>query len=59
MEKKQPKTKQETSPLALHKETLRRLEDSELRGAVGAARLWRPVGFDDDTTPIYSYEEVP
>jgi len=55
MEKKQ----QKASPLALHKETLRRLEDSELRGAVGEARGWKPVGFDDDTTPIYSYEEVP
>ncbi|HKH48852.1 MAG TPA: hypothetical protein VKM72_29650 [Thermoanaerobaculia bacterium] len=59
MEKKQLKAKQKTSSLALHKETLRRLEDSELRGAVGAARLWKPAGFEDDTTPIYSYEEVP
>lgn len=59
MEKKGPRTKQKTSPLALRKETLRQLEDSELRGAAGAARMWKPTGFDDDTTPIYGYEDVP
>jgi len=53
------KTKQKVTLLALRKETLRRLEDSELRGAVGAARMWKPVGFDDDTTPIYSEVEEP
>ena len=59
MEKKQAKAQQKASALALRKETLRSLGDSELRGAVGAARMWKPAGFDDDTTPIYSYEEVP
>ena len=56
MEKKQLKMKQPGSSLALRKETLRRLGDLELRGAAGGARLWRPGGFADDTTPIY--EEV-
>jgi hypothetical protein len=50
------KTKQEkTSPLAVRKETLRRLEDSALQGVAGVAKIWIPVGFADDTTPIYSY----
>ena len=59
MEKKQPKAKQKASPLALHKETLRSLGDSELQGVAAGARGYKPVGFDDDTTPIYSYEDVP
>ncbi|HKH47376.1 MAG TPA: hypothetical protein VKM72_22190 [Thermoanaerobaculia bacterium] len=59
MKKKQLKAKQKASQLALRRETLRSLGDSELRGVDGAARGWKPVGFDDDTTPIYSYEEVP
>jgi len=59
MEKKQQKAKQKASALRLHKETLRRLDDSELRGAVGGARMWKPAGFDDDTTPIYSEVEEP
>jgi len=59
MEKKQAKTKQNTSPLALHRETLRRLENSELQGVAGGARIYKPVGFDDDTTPIYGYEDMP
>jgi len=59
MEKKQPKTRQKASPLALRRETLRSLGDSELQGVAGGARIYKPVGFDDDTTPIYSYEEVP
>ena len=58
MEKKQPKTKQ-ASPLVLRKETLRRLEDSELREAAGGARAWKPLGFGDDTAPIYSEVEEP
>ena len=56
MEKKQQKTKQPGSSLALRKETLRQFGDSELRGAAGGARMWKPAGFADDTTPIY--EEV-
>jgi hypothetical protein len=58
MEKGQSKTKK-TSALALRKETLWRLEDSKLQGVAGAARLWPPIGFADDTTPIYSYEDLP
>ena len=57
MEKRQPK--QKTGPLALRKETLRRLDDSALQGVAGAARMWRPVGVAADTTPIYSYQELP
>ena len=53
------KAKQKTGVLALRRETLRLLGDSELRRVDGAARLWRPVGFDDDTAPIYSEMEMP
>ncbi|HKH47375.1 MAG TPA: hypothetical protein VKM72_22185 [Thermoanaerobaculia bacterium] len=59
MKKEPSQPNQKTDPLALRKETLRSLGDSELRGVDGAARMWKPVGFDDDTTPIYAYEEVP
>ena len=57
MKKKELKTKQ--TSLALRKETLGRLENSELRGAVGAVRMWRPVGFAGDTTPIYDWVDEP
>jgi hypothetical protein len=53
MEKKQLKTIQMASVLALRKETLRRLADRELRGVAGGGRLRVPGGFYDDTTPIY------
>jgi hypothetical protein len=59
MEKKRSITRKQSSPLALHKETLRRLADSELRGAAGGARIRVPVGFDDDTEPIFVYEDEP
>ena len=52
LEKKQPKTKQKL-PLTLRTETLRRLEGSQLQGVAGGARIRIPVGFADDTTPIY------
>jgi hypothetical protein len=55
VEKRQPKTKKKTSSLALRKETLRWLGTSELQGVAGAAKIWVPIGFGDDTTPIYSY----
>jgi hypothetical protein len=58
MKRKEPKAKQ-TSPLALRKETLRRLDDLELQGVAGAARVRIPVGFAEDTIPIYSYEDLP
>jgi len=57
MEKKQ--LKQQGRSLALRKETLPRLGDSELRGAAGGGRYWKPLGFADDTTPIYSEVEEP
>jgi len=56
MEKKQ--LNQKPSPLTLRKETLRRLADSVLLVAAGA-RGRIPVGFADDTTPIYSDVEGP
>jgi hypothetical protein len=58
MKRKELKTKQ-TSLLVLRKETLRRLEDSELQGVAGAARMWKPAGFAEDTTPIYDYVDEP
>ncbi|MFL6260014.1 MAG: hypothetical protein ACJ76Y_09905 [Thermoanaerobaculia bacterium] len=58
MEKNQLKTKK-SSRFAFHKETLRRLEDSELQGVAGAARTYKPVGFAEDTTPIYDYVDEP
>ena len=59
MEKKQLKTQQKTSALTLYKETLWQLEDSELQEVAGVARMWKPLGFAEDTTPIYSYEDQP
>jgi hypothetical protein len=59
MEKKPLKTKQKTSSLGLCKETLRQLEKPELRHVGGGAKIWIPVGFADDTTPLYVYQDVP
>jgi hypothetical protein len=53
MEKKQ-KAKQKPTSLKLHSETLRRLDDSRLQGVAGGGRLRVPVGYADDTTPIYN-----
>jgi hypothetical protein len=39
--------------LTLKTETLRQLDDSQLKGAAGGGRLRVPVGLRDDTTPIY------
>jgi hypothetical protein len=55
---KRLKTNQKTSAPALRKETLRRLEEVELRAA-GAARIYVPIGRAEDTTPIYSYVDLP
>jgi hypothetical protein len=41
------------NPLPLHREDLRVLAGSELRGAVGGSRVRIPVGFAGDTTPLY------
>jgi hypothetical protein len=51
MKKKQ--TQQQTPTLSLRRETLRRLDDESLQGAAGGGRLRVPVGFADDTTPLY------
>jgi hypothetical protein len=59
MEKKRSTAQKKGSALALLREALRRLADSELRGAAGGARIRVPVGFDDDTAPIFGYEDVP
>lgn len=54
MEKENRNIRQRTSSLALRRETLRRLADSELQGVAGeGGRLRVPGGFADDTTPIY------
>jgi hypothetical protein len=58
VEKNKLKTKQNTGALVLRKEILRRLEESELQGVAGAARVWRP-GYAEDTTPIYIYDDQP
>ena len=55
MEKKHSTAKQKTAALRLRTETLRRLDDSELQTvAGGAGRIHIPIGFEDDTTPIYA-----
>jgi hypothetical protein len=56
MEKKQASAKQKKAFLKLRTETLHRLEGPKLRAVVGGARLWRPLGYAEDTTPLY--EEV-
>ena len=46
--------KQKTASLRLRTETLRRLDDVALLGLVGGGgRLRIPIGFANDTTPIY------
>jgi hypothetical protein len=50
--KKQQRLTEEKSPLTVRRETLRRLDGSELKEAVGGGRLRVPGGFYDDTTPI-------
>ncbi|HEX3529589.1 MAG TPA: hypothetical protein VH988_21220 [Thermoanaerobaculia bacterium] len=55
MKKKHSTAKQKTAALRLRTETLRRLDDSELQTvAGGAGRIRIPIGFEDDTTPIYA-----
>lgn len=54
MEKKTTQSKQKTTSLKLRTETLRRLDDSQLRAAAGGGRLRVPSGLADDTT---TYED--
>jgi hypothetical protein len=54
MEKKQRTGKKKASSLGLQTETLRRLDDARLQRAAGGGRIRIPVGFADDTTPIYN-----
>jgi hypothetical protein len=53
MERKKSEMKQKAASLKLRTETLRRLDDPQLRGVAGGGRLRVPVGFADNTTPIY------
>jgi hypothetical protein len=46
------KTRQKTTRPVLHKETLWHLQKSEMWVVVGGARIWRPSGYAEDTTPI-------
>ncbi len=50
MEKKQAK---KASTLTLRTETLRRLDHAHLPRVAGGGRLRVPIGFADDTTPLY------
>jgi hypothetical protein len=55
MEKKHSTPKQKTAALRLRTETLRRLDDSELQTVAGGGfKIRIPIGFEDDTTPIYA-----
>lgn len=51
MKKKQQMIKK--SALTTHKETLHLLWKEELRGVIGKSRIHIPIGYQDDTTPIY------
>jgi hypothetical protein len=42
---------QNTAVLRLRRETLSWLDDPKLRVVGGGVRIWKPVGFADDTTP--------
>jgi hypothetical protein len=52
MEKKTSKVSQKAT-LGLRKETLHQLDDSQMQAVAGAGRIHIPIGFADDTTPIY------
>jgi hypothetical protein len=47
--------KKQSKTLILRKETLRHLDGSELKEAAGGGRLRVPVGFADDTSPVYAW----
>ena len=54
MEKKNSKVQQKTTSLGLKTETLRRLDDSQMKAVAGGGRvrITVPGGYADDTTPI-------
>ena len=45
----------EAGSLVLRRETLRRLETADLERVAGEGRIRIPIGWADDTTPIYSW----
>ena len=51
------KDPQKAKPLALRKETLRQLDAAKLQNVAAGVRIWKPVGFADDTSPIYGWED--
>lgn len=51
--------KQTSKALVLRKESIRQLDSSRLRDVAGGVRIWKPVGFADDTTPVYGWEDEP
>ena len=53
MEKKLSKASQKKTSLRLQTETLHPLDDRRLQGAAGGGRIRIPVGYADNTTPIY------
>jgi hypothetical protein len=53
MKKNRRTIQQKTNALVLHRETLRQLESSKLQAVAGGGRLRVPVGYADDTTPLY------
>jgi hypothetical protein len=55
MKRKQSKT----ASLVLRKETLLQLKESDLKKVAAAARIWRPSGYAEDTTPLGEYVDVP
>lgn len=53
MEKKLSTAKPKATSLGLQTETLHRLEASHLQRVAGGSRVRIPLGYADDTTPIY------
>lgn len=53
MEKKPANADPKKTSLRLQTETLRRLDDARLQGVAGGGRIRIPVGYADDTTPVY------
>jgi hypothetical protein len=47
------KQQKEKVPLSLRKETLRQLDETRLEAVWGGGRLRVPVGYADNTDPIY------